>query len=365
MSTTTFEPRWASAPAESIHRALQHRNWSVDDLSDHLGLGDPETRRILSGDRSIDASLAALLARTLGGTSDFWIAREAQYGESTRALSEDEFAQSLPLKQMVKLGWISSSPSWRAQARLALDFFDAETPSEGTSRLEGTLREARYRASSSFDSDAIALATWMRQVERIASSQNVATWNPGSLSESLPHLRELTKVADPADLLPEIRSRLGEAGVALVVLRPLEGMRVSGVAFWTSGGAPVIGLTARHLTDDHLWFTLFHEIGHLLLHPDSGAFVDEFEADQDLSHLETEANDFAAQSLLPFGVSEIHTPRVNGPTMREVARFSSRHGIAPGIVVGQLQHRGLLRQNQLNGLKRRYRWNGADLERRP
>lgn len=364
MSTTTFEPRWASTPADTINRALRHRNWSVDDLSDRLGVGDPETRRILNGDRPIDTHLAELLARVLGGSSDFWIARESQFLDSTRALSEEEFAQTLPLKQMVKLGWIEPTTSWRAQARRALDFFDAETPSEGSARLEGTLREARYRASASFDSDAVTLATWMRQVERVASTRAVSHWDPNKLASQVPHLRTLTRIADPAEFLPLVQASLADAGVVLVVLRPLDGMRVSGVAFRSTAEKPTIALTARHLTDDHLWFTLFHEIGHLMLHREGGVFVDEFEAGQDSSHLEDEANSFAAQALLPFGTSELASSRANGPTMREVARFASRQLIAPGIVVGQLQHRAALRANQLNGLKRRYRWSGTDLERR-
>jgi plasmid maintenance system antidote protein VapI len=343
---------------------LRHLNWTVDDLSDRLGVGDPETRRILSGDRPIDADLAELLAHTLGGSSDFWLERENQFAESVRALSDDEFAQTLPLKQMIRRGWIESSTSWRSQARSALEFFGADTPSEGTSRIEGTLREARYRASASFDSDAVTLATWMRQVERIASTQAPALWNPGVLSDQLHHLRALSRLADPAEFLPQVGASLAAAGVSLVVLRPLEGMRVSGVSFWSAERAPIVALTARHMTDDHLWFTLFHEIGHLLLHPEGDVFVDEFDTGQDTSHLEQEANVFAAEALLPFGTSEIQSKRANGPTLREVARFSSRHAIAPGVVVGQLQHSGVLRPNQLNGLKRRYHWNGSELARR-
>lgn len=364
MSTATFEPRWTSTPAASIRRALQLHDWTVDDLSDHLGVGDPETRRILSGDRPIDAELAELLARTLGGSSDFWLRREAQFTESVRALSDDEFAQTLPLKQMVQLGWIESSTSWRSQARSALDFFGAETPSEGTSRIESTLREARYRSSASFDSDAIALATWMRQAERTSSACALSSWNSDLLSDQLQYLRELSRLADPAEFLPQIQVRLAAAGVSFVVLRPLEGMRVSGVSFWGIDRTPIVALTARHMTDDHLWFTLFHEIGHLLLHPEGEVFVDELDIGNDASHLEQEANNFAAETLLPLGTSDIGITRANGPTLREVARFSSRHALAPGIVVGQLQHAGILRPNQLNSLKRRYRWNGPHLSSR-
>jgi HTH-type transcriptional regulator/antitoxin HigA len=204
----------------------------------------------------------------------------------------------------------------------------------------------------------------MRQVERTSSACTLSSWDSDVLSDQIQHLRGLSRLADPAEFLPQIRARLAAAGVAFVVLRPLEGMRVSGVSFWGIDRTPIVALTARHLTDDHLWFTLFHEIGHLLLHPEGEVFVDEFEIVTDASLLEEEANTFAAETLLPFGTSDIGTTRANGPTLREVARFSSRHALAPGIVVGQLQHAGILRPNQLNGLKRRYRWNGSYLSSR-
>ena len=69
---------------------------------------------------------------------------------------------------------------------------------------------------------------------------------------------------------------------------------------------------------------------------------------------EDEANRFAEEILIPKEfTSELTTLSL---TSRDVIRFSVRAGVAPGIVVGQLQHRGRLARNRLNGLKRRFRW---------
>lgn len=364
MSTTTFEPRWASAPAETIRRVLSQRNWNADDLSERLGIGPTETRRLLDGKRRIDAPVAELLASTLGGSSEFWCEREAQFSASSKALLEEEFARQFPLEEMLKRGWIDSSPSWREEARNVLAFFNVETPTEGASRLQGALCSARYRASPSFDSDAVVLTTWMRQAERLADLSGRRPWDSAVLQRQITNLRALSKIADPAAFIPRAQTALESAGVALVVLRPLEGMRVSGVSFWTEQGTPTVALTARHMSDDHFWFTMFHELGHLLLHPEGGTFVDEFESVLDDSNLELEANDFAVESLLPYGIGEIEALGPKSLTIRAVAHFASSHGVAPGIVVGQLQHAGVLRANQLNGLKRRYRWNGAALSLR-
>jgi hypothetical protein len=42
--------------------------------------------------------------------------------------------------------------------------------------------------------------------------------------------------------------------------------------------------------------------------------------------------------------------------LRAIVRFAKRVGIAPGIIVGQLQHYDRIPRNYFNGLKRRYQW---------
>ena len=110
-------------------------------------------------------------------------------------------------------------------------------------------------------------------------------------------------------------------------------------------------LSFRHLSDDQFWFSVFHEIAHLLLHPPK-LFLDGFEMAS--SPEESEANRFAAETLVPpEHQTEMMALPLDG---RAVMRFARKIGIAPGIVVGQLQHRDLFRRNQLNNLKRRYTW---------
>jgi Zn-dependent peptidase ImmA (M78 family) len=114
----------------------------------------------------------------------------------------------------------------------------------------------------------------------------------------------------------------------------------------------MILLSFRYLSDDHFWFTFFHEAGHLVLHGDRCIFL---EGDDTLTTEEEDAaNAFAADTLIPpeYQAEMLRLP-LNG---RDVMRFARKVGVSPGIVVGQLQHYGRFRQNQLNNLKRRFTW---------
>ena len=89
-----------------------------------------------------------------------------------------------------------------------------------------------------------------------------------------------------------------------------------------------------------------------MLHSEKIIFL---EGDDKLANKEEdEANAFSAELLIPRQYrDEMFRLPVNG---RAVARFARKVGVSPGIVVGQLQHYGSLKQNQLNNLKRPFEW---------
>ena len=125
-----------------------------------------------------------------------------------------------------------------------------------------------------------------------------------------------------------------------------------------------INLSARYISDDHFWFTLFHEIAHLLLHDSQTVYVDEIDLRTRTTNggpIEAEADTFAADTLLPSDNLQWLPRR---PIARDLIKVANQAGIAPGLVVGQLQHEGRLGYaTKLNGLKHRYKWVGSTLER--
>ena len=134
--------------------------------------------------------------------------------------------------------------------------------------------------------------------------------------------------------------------------------KASGACLFLSPNRPLILLSGRHMSDDHFWFTFFHEAGHLILHGNSYIFVDnEEEAEEHSSREEEEANGFAADILVP----PEHQGELARLTANKVAvmRFAVRVGVSRGIIVGQLQNKGIIGPNMLNGLKQWYTWGRA------
>lgn len=358
---TEGAPRWASAPGDTIRRVLSSRGLSEEDLADALAMSDPDARRLLNGERAITDDLAQPLSALLGSTPSFWMTREQQYRESLTWLEADDLVLRTPVSEMVEGGWIGAVDNWKAQAKVLLDFYGVGDVSEWRSVWGPRLTHTHYRESAAFESSDMAIAAWLRQVDVKAEDMKVAPWSSSRLRAVLPELRALTKVPDPGRSVPLMQALLASAGVAVVLLPAIQGNRLSGAASVLSDGRRVIGLTGRHLAEDHLWFTVFHEIGHLLLHSREENFLDVFE-DEEESAAEVEANAFARKTLLPHGTEDLISLRAIGPTKRQVIAFASAAGVSPGIVVGQLHHQGALRYNQLRNLIRSYHWDGSTLK---
>ena len=81
------------------------------------------------------------------------------------------------------------------------------------------------------------------------------------------------------------------------LVKPLPKAALSGATWWLSPSKAVIQLSARHKTDDHLWFSLVHEAAHILPHSKKNVFVEGM--NDDSADLEAEANEWASNFLVP------------------------------------------------------------------
>lgn len=353
-----LEPRWASPPGETILTVLREREISLSRFAEEVNLSDAETSRLLSGDFSITLALARDISRTLGGATEFWMTREAQYRDDLVRLKTDRWAQQFPIKQMTKFGWIKTPRSWHDQMQYMLDFFGVGDIDDWESIYEVLLSDARFRGSESFEFDQAATSAWFRACERAADRiDGLKSFNSGKFERLLTRLRRLTKRKDPQDFISELVSSCASVGVAVVVVPAPTGCPASGAAR-AYKGRPLIQLSARHLSDDHFWFTFFHEAAHVIRHDLTAAFIDgmEFAIDEDT---EREANEYASGVLFNSRWPSAADARAG---RRRIISLAIENGVSPGVVVGYLQHNGYLPYSRLNSLKRRYVWKGTNLE---
>lgn len=147
------------------------------------------------------------------------------------------------------------------------------------------------------------------------------------LEESIPDLRRLT-TEEPLPAIEQARVVLRSAGVVLCLVPPVPGLGIHGATRWLNG-TPVIQLSLLQKSDDQWWFTLFHEIGHVLLHRESDLYLLGDDAD-----VEQEADAFATDTLIPAEYRDL-LPRTRN--LSAIEQLAYELGIAPSIVLGQAQ----------------------------
>lgn len=355
-----FQPDWVSAPGETIADILEERSITQVEFAQETGLTLEQTGQLLQGHARITSKIAQQLAAVLGGTAAFWLNRESQYRHDLARLHREvreaaagEWLSELPLKEMLKFGWLSGFLSRTESKEVAcLQFFGVPDVTAWREKCRGMLQNAAFRTSPSFASRPGAVAAWLRQGEIEAESIDCEPWDGTRFQLALTHIRRLTWKKQPSAFVPGLQKQCAECGVAVVIVRSPSGCRASGATRFLSPNKALLLLSVRYLSDDHFWFTFFHEAGHLLLHSKSTLFLE----GRDIfpTKEEGEANEFAARVLIPDEFrGALLDLRVDG---RQVIRFAKAVGVSPGIVVGQLQHLGRFKLSQLNNLKRRFEW---------
>lgn len=182
----------------------------------------------------------------------------------------------------------------------------------------------------------LLLLAWKARVTRIAEQviENTKISYSGLNISWLTVLVGLSKYEDgPA----RSRDYLLEQGIVLVIEPQITGLKLDGAAFLV-GSIPVIGLTLRRDTIDNFWFTLMHEVAHIILHYRTGLSIGFFDDTEivDVDEIEKEANDFASNMLISSERWKRSPARI-AKTSEPIEKFAKELGIHPAIVFGRIQ----------------------------
>ncbi|MET3896980.1 HTH-type transcriptional regulator/antitoxin HigA [Devosia sp. UYZn731] len=357
------DPNWASPPGDTIVRIMKNREIGASDLADALGMSAADFDMLLDGRRRLSQSEADVLAENLGSTPRFWLARDKSYvvemarlDQQGEPASETSWIDSMPTSSMRKLGWIpKESRSKNKLKQELLAFFGCDTLQEWGQRYSSGVGAVAFRTSVSLSSDGMATLVWLRVGEQLAANQIAEPFDRQAFKRILPSLKKLSAFKRPTSFLPRLIDACASVGVSVVTAKTPEGCRASGASWFDAAGRPVLLLSFRHLSEDHFWFTFFHEAAHVILHGENHIDGEGGVAmGTDTAKQEREANDFAQETLFSTELREaLLAGSLRPKAIMESARAAN---VTAGIVVGQLEKLGIVPHGKMNFLKHRYRW---------
>ena len=325
---------------------------SQKELASRMGMSEKHICKLVNGEVQLTVDVAKRLEMVLGPSVQFWCKLEAFYREAIVQANEENameadiaMAKKLPYTEMMKLGWVEDLTAWTERVVCLRKFFEV---AQLTFLQESLLPAIACRKLSDTEKSDLALIVWAQKAKLEARQIVTKPVRMDGLTKDIPKLRSMT-ITGPEVFCPELVRMLADRGIALVFLPHMKGSFLHGATF-KDGKKIVIGLTVRGKDADKFWFSLFHELGHIVLgHVGKADGTTEAE--------EQAADAFARDILIP---SEPYTAFVSEGDFSKTAvfHFSDNIGIDAGIVLGRLQKDGYVAYNRLNELKTKYEITG-------
>jgi len=334
---------------------------SQADLAERTGRPKKTINEIAKGKAAITPETALQLERVLGVPSSYWNALEQNYRAALARLDEKQrlsqhvgWLSNFPITEMVKRGWLTAQTDKVGLVEELLSYFGVASPDAWNEVWCRGKEATAFRKSPTHNSAELGLtATWLRQGEIRGRDVKCEAFDAAHFKEALAQVRLLTSREDINGAVKSTIDACAAAGVAVVLVPEFPKLGVCGATRWLSSEKALIQLSLHYKRDDQLWFSFFHEAGHILLHGKRDIFIEQKKASTDLE--EAEANKFAADLLIP---PEGYRRFLSGGdySHASIAGFAKSVGIAPSIVVGRLQHDKAIGFNERNEFRVRIDW---------
>jgi HTH-type transcriptional regulator/antitoxin HigA len=332
-------------PGEFLEEVLEDMGMTKNEFAKRMKRPATKMNSIFQGKKEITPETALQLEKVTEVPAHVWSGLEKEYRLALARVENkkrtEEKNDELPLikrycyNNLAELGIIEKKKDRYEQLDQLHKFF-------GVTSLFNIPKISRYQTLFRQASGAKekvseeALTAWLRIGERAAYQTECAPFSKEKLRISLSLIRSMTLRA-PSEFQKELESLLASCGVAFVIVPHFPKTFSHGVSFWVSKEKAVIMNTLRYNWADIFWFSLFHELGHVILHGSSELFIESSNVDFGKEEKERQADNFASSQLIPKKEYDEFISK-NSFYENDIKRFSSQIKVHPGIVVGRLQH---------------------------
>ena len=341
--TQTLLPARVSPPGRILNRELEARGWTQKDLAEIMGRPYQTINGIIKGNKQITPETAIELSEALGTSAEFWANLEAKYrlhvaqmeaegqSETSEISRRSRLYSFAPVAEMLKRGWIQSADSIDVLEQQVCRFFEIDQIGD-IPNLAVNCRQSENR-----DPETQAQLAWMKRVEIVVRDQELPAFDRARLEAAIPEILALSAQAENVALVPD---KLLSLGIHFAIVPHLGKTYLDGAAFYLEG-RPVVALTLRYKRIDNFWFTLMHELGHIVA-GHKGSYLDDME-NLEINQDEDEANCLAANWLMDadelanFIIN--NTPYFSAKKLQDFAISRNRH---VGILVGRLQREKII-----------------------
>jgi HTH-type transcriptional regulator / antitoxin HigA len=330
-------------PGEFLRDELESRNWTQIEFAEIIGKDTRLVYEIINGKRAVTPETAIIFGEALGTSPELWLNLESQYqlskvrSKQSTVSRKAQLHTKFPVREMIKRGWIEATDSIDLLESQLFNFFGMKDTNDKPSFVHAAKKQ-------SYKDAPIQQIAWLCRARKIAFSAPAQKYSVANLSKAMDDLKSELEYVEG---IRNVASILAKAGIRFVIVEPLAGSKIDGACFWLDNKSPVVVLSLRYDRIDNFWHTLLHELDHVK----HGEGMEQPVIDIDILDttgngkpaMEIRASETAAENLIPANEMTGFIARVN-PMFSDdlIVGFAKRIHVHPGIVVGQLQNRGLI-----------------------
>jgi len=359
MNNIEYKNIIAFHPGYFVSEVIDDMEITQEEFATRLGTTPKTVSKLLSGQINLSNDLAQKLSAMLGTSSEVWLNLQKTYDQKKLEIDKakviDEQTAVIDLieyKFFVDKGLLP--PARRSDEKIINLCSYLKVANLSAFGEHDFLVNFRTGVAQVQTKNLINAQIWIQTAMNIAKETPVKVFNAGLLRDYIPEIRQMT-LQTPEIFLPRLRSIFCECGVSFILLPHLKNSGINGAVRWIGAEKVILAMNDRRSYADTFWFSLFHEIEHVLQQKLKTTFISANiqEMMQTDEMLEQEADAFAQEVLIPgeayskFAVKTYYSEA-------EVIAFAQSIRIHPGIVVGRMQHDSLLAQNCLCHLKEKY-----------
>jgi HTH-type transcriptional regulator/antitoxin HigA len=336
-----YFPQSVPHAGETLEEKLQEIKMGPKEFAIRTGKPEKTIIAILKGESAITPDMAVQFENVLGIPARFWMNAQRNYDEykakekqAALIAESNEWAKLFPVREMLKLRWISPQPNVQVVSQL-LAFFGVATPESWNNIYFKQELKVSFRISLAHTKEPYAIAAWLRKGELLAAEIQAKPYSEANFKDALLAIKSVM-AEHPDDFHIQLQNICAEAGVKVVYTPCLPKAPINGATRWLND-TPLIQLSGRYKRNDAFWFTFFHEAGHILLHGKKDIFLEKVDYSEHDLEKEKEADEFAKK----WTFSDQHERELlsNAPlTEAQIIAFAQKINTHPAMIIGRFQH---------------------------
>ncbi len=348
-STRTLRPALNLGPGYHISEMLEMKGWTQGDLSNVMDFSPKHINQIIANKQPISFEMANLLGDVFDTSTQFWVNLDTEYRlrqkPETDSPSEIEQKKEIftyfPIKEMSKRNWITQLGDLNSLKESICSFLKTSNLNfQSLSKQSIPL----FRKSSAYEAyNYYAASAWFQRAKNLSSEIALPSFNKEKLETLALKVAEFTV---PENGIQLFLTELEACGVIFLVLPHLPKTYLDGAAFW-DGDNPTIIYTGRLKRLDNFWFTVSHEIAHVLLHLKKGMVILDDEKFSERDEIEVEANVTASSWLKHSEINNFATG-TSYFSDRAIEGAAMHLDVHPCIISGCLVHKKVLNGSRLH-----------------